>query len=68
MVYAAACYGCCTDRDHLCRLASALANSVARHRMTGLVNNAGLNHIQRLGEIELAAFDEVIAVNLRAAI
>ena len=49
-------------------LASALANIVARHRITGLVNNAGLNHIQRLGEIELAAFDEVIAVNLRAAI
>ncbi len=49
-------------------LASALATVVARHRITGLVNNAGLNHIQRLGQIELGAFDEVIAVNLRAAI
>jgi 3-oxoacyl-[acyl-carrier protein] reductase len=47
---------------------SALADIVARHEITGLVNNAGLNHIQKLGEIDLAAFDEVIAVNLRAAI
>lgn len=46
----------------------ALADIVARHEITGLVNNAGLNHIQNLGEIDLAAFDEVIAVNLRAAI
>ena len=46
----------------------ALDGIVARHEITGLVNNAGLNHIQKLGEIDLAAFDEVIAVNLRAAI
>ncbi len=46
----------------------ALDDIVARHEITGLVNNAGLNHIQKLGEIDLAAFDEVIAVNLRAAI
>lgn len=46
----------------------ALADIVARHQVTGLVNNAGLNHIQRLGQIDLAKFDEVIAVNLRAAI
>jgi len=47
---------------------SALADIVGRYAVTGLVNNAGLNHIQKLGEIDLAAFDEVIAVNLRAAI
>jgi 3-oxoacyl-[acyl-carrier protein] reductase len=46
----------------------ALADIVGRYEVTGLVNNAGLNHIQKLGEIDLAAFDEVIAVNLRAAI
>lgn len=46
----------------------ALADIVARYEVTGLVNNAGLNHIQKLGEIDLAKFDEVIAVNLRAAI
>jgi 3-oxoacyl-[acyl-carrier protein] reductase len=46
----------------------ALADIVQRYEVTGLVNNAGLNHIQKLGEIDLAKFDEVIAVNLRAAI
>lgn len=46
----------------------ALADIVGRYAVTGLVNNAGLNHIQKLGEIKLAAFDEVIAINLRAAI
>src|SRR3990170_2784161 len=49
-------------------LTDALADIVSRHEITGLVNNAGLNRIQALGEIDLAAFDEVIAVNLRAAI
>ena len=49
-------------------LGGALADIVARYRITGLVNNVGLNHIQPLGKIDLAAFDEVIAVNLRAAI
>jgi len=49
-------------------LQRALADIVGRYAITGLVNNAGLNHIQKLGEIDLAAFDEVIAVNLRAAI
>ncbi len=49
-------------------LAAGLADIVSRHEITGLVNNAGLNRIQALGAIDLAAFDEVIAVNLRAAI
>lgn len=46
----------------------ALADIVARYEVTGLVNNAGLNHIQKLGEIDLAKFDEVMAVNLRSAV
>jgi 3-oxoacyl-[acyl-carrier protein] reductase len=49
-------------------LKRALASITGRYAVTGLVNNAGLNHLQKLGEIDLAAFDEVIAVNLRAAI
>jgi NAD(P)-dependent dehydrogenase (short-subunit alcohol dehydrogenase family) len=54
-----------TDRESVNR---ALADIVERYAVTGLVNNAGLNHIQKLGEIDLAKFDEVIGVNLRAAI
>jgi 3-oxoacyl-[acyl-carrier protein] reductase len=46
----------------------ALVDIVSRYEITGLVNNAGLNHLQKLGEIDLGSFDEVIAVNLRAAI
>jgi len=46
----------------------ALDEIVTRYEITGLVNNAGLNHLQKLGEIDLGSFDEVIAVNLRAAI
>lgn len=46
----------------------ALADIASRYEITGLVNNAGLNHLQKLGEIDLAKFDEVIAVNLRAAV
>jgi 3-oxoacyl-[acyl-carrier protein] reductase len=46
----------------------ALADIVAYYEVTGLVNNAGLNHIQKLGEINLADFDEIIAINIRAAI
>ncbi len=46
----------------------ALTAIVQRYTVTGLVNNAGLNHIQKLGEIDLAKFEEVINVNLRASI
>ena len=38
------------------------------HRIAGLVNNAGLNHVQRIGEVELDKFHDTIAVNLRAAV
>lgn len=53
------------DADSVKRALTAI---VERYTVTGLVNNAGLNHVQKLGEIDLAAFDEVIDVNLRAAI
>jgi 3-oxoacyl-[acyl-carrier protein] reductase len=46
----------------------ALERIAGHYEVTGLVNNAGLNHVQKLGEIDLAKFDQVIAVNLRAAI
>src|SRR5437763_6395719 len=46
----------------------ALADIISCYEITGLVNNAGLNHLQKLGEIGLDSFDEVIAINLRAAI
>jgi 3-oxoacyl-[acyl-carrier protein] reductase len=49
-------------------LKRALADIVSRHEITGLVNNAGLSHLQKLGEIDLGSFDEVIAVSVRAAI
>jgi NAD(P)-dependent dehydrogenase (short-subunit alcohol dehydrogenase family) len=49
-------------------LKCALMKISGRYAVTGLVNNAGLNHVQALGQIDLAAFDEVIDVNLRAAI
>lgn len=54
-----------TDRDSVAR---ALAQIVERYPVNGLVNNAGLNRIQKLGEIDLDTFDEVISVNLRATI
>jgi len=46
----------------------ALADIVTRYEITGLVNNAGVSHLQKLGEIDLGSFDEVIAVSLRAAV
>src|SRR4051794_33594230 len=49
-------------------LKRALADIVSRYEINGLVNNAGLSHLQKLGEIDLGSFDEVIAVSLRAAI
>jgi len=54
-----------TDRESVAR---ALADIVKRYAVNGLVNNAGLNHIQKLGAIDLAKFDEVVSVNLRASI
>ncbi|GGG41782.1 short-chain dehydrogenase [Caldovatus sediminis] len=48
--------------------AAMLAALTARHRVTRLVNNAGLSEIQPLGEVALDAFDRVVAVNARAAL
>jgi NAD(P)-dependent dehydrogenase (short-subunit alcohol dehydrogenase family) len=53
------------DADALGRTLAAI---VARHEVTGLINNAGLSHRHYLGEIDLGRFDDVMAVNLRAAI
>ena len=40
----------------------------AAHDVAGLVNNAGLNHVQGIGEVELDKFDEVLAINLRVVV
>lgn len=48
--------------------AHTLAEIVAGHEIAGLVNNAGVNYPERLGEVDLARFDDIIAVNIRAAI
>ena len=45
-----------------------LSEIMSRYEINGLVNNAGVNHLQNLGEIDLAAFDEIVAVNLKSAI
>ena len=59
-------YSC--DLRDIDATARTLAEIVATHHVAGLVNNAGLNHVQKLEEVDLDSFDEVIAVNLRAAI
>ena len=38
------------------------------HRVAGLVNNAGLNHVQGIDDVELDKFHDVVAVNLRAVV
>ena len=38
------------------------------HQVAGLVNNAGLNHVQGIDEVELDKFHDVVAVNLRAVV
>lgn len=53
------------DRDATART---LAQILVDHDIAGLVNNAGLNHVQRLEDVDLDRFDEVVGVNLRAAI
>ena len=46
----------------------ALQTLVARFAFDGVVNNVGLVRPQRLGEIQLAALDEVLRVNLHPAV
>jgi 3-oxoacyl-[acyl-carrier protein] reductase len=48
--------------------AATLANLVARFDIDGVINNVGLVRPQKLGEIELNDFDEVIRVNLHPAV
>ena len=38
------------------------------HQVAGLVNNAGLNHVQGIDEVELDKFHDVVAINLRAVV
>jgi 3-oxoacyl-[acyl-carrier protein] reductase len=46
----------------------ALRSLAERHLFDGIVNNVGLVHPQRLGEIDVAALDEVLRVNLHPAL
>jgi NAD(P)-dependent dehydrogenase (short-subunit alcohol dehydrogenase family) len=48
--------------------AATLEQIVAAHEITGLVNNVGINHVQNLGEVDLAEFDAVLDINLRVAV
>ena len=38
------------------------------HQVAGLVNNAGLNHVQGIDEVELDKFHDIVAINLRAVV
>lgn len=53
------------DRD---ATADVLRQIVAENAVDGLVNNVGINHVQMLGEVDLAKFDQVIDINLRVAV
>ena len=48
--------------------ARALEAIRSAHRVAGLVNNAGLNHIQGIEDVELDKLREVVEVNLRAVV
>lgn len=48
--------------------AEALKKAAAEHRILRLVNNAGLNRMQALGEITTEAADEVLDLNLSVTI
>lgn len=48
--------------------AGALDEISSNFEVDSLVNNAGFNHVELLGQVDLGRFDEIIAVNLRAAI
>lgn len=48
--------------------ASTLARIVADHAVDGVVNNAAVGIMSRLGQIELSDFDAMVELNLRAAI
>ena len=48
--------------------ARALEAIRSAHHVAGLVNNAGLNHIQGIEDVELDKLREVVEVNLRAVV
>lgn len=48
--------------------ADALAEIVASHTVTGLVNNVGLNVPQLLDDVDMASFERVIDINVRTTI
>jgi NAD(P)-dependent dehydrogenase (short-subunit alcohol dehydrogenase family) len=48
--------------------AEAFANLAQRHSFDGVVNNAGVGMLQRLGEIDLAVVDQLMHFNLHAPI
>lgn len=58
-------YADLSDRDATTR---ALAEITADFQIDNLVNNAGFNRLQRLGEIDLDSFQRILDINLRAAL
>jgi len=48
--------------------ARVLADATSRYRILRVVNNAGLNRMQALGDISDDAFDNIFALNLQAAV
>ena len=48
--------------------AEAFVALAARHSFDGVVNNAGVGKLQRLGEVDLALVDELMRFNLHAPI
>jgi len=47
---------------------AALRTLAARHAFDGVINNVGLVRPQKLGEVDLATLDDVLAVNLHPAV
>ncbi|WP_414449049.1 SDR family oxidoreductase [Burkholderia sp. 22PA0099] len=47
---------------------AALRALAARHAFDGVINNVGLVRPQKLGEVDLATLDDVLAVNLHPAV
>lgn len=50
------------------RTAELLQTIVGSHKITGLVNNVGLNILEPLEDVDLASFKQIIDLNLRTAI
>jgi NAD(P)-dependent dehydrogenase (short-subunit alcohol dehydrogenase family) len=48
--------------------AETFSDIASRHSLDGVVNNAGVGRLQRLGEVDLAVVDELLRFNLHPAI